>query len=98
MSTHGQCLMSLTLVLLAVVGSSIVFAAEDTPQWRPVLEQQLLKEKGCAVAWLSNIRESERDGEIIVTALARCEDGWMYDVKRERPHLKFSFKKCPSTC
>lgn len=98
MSTLRQSLMTATFVLLTVLGSSVVCLAEDTPQWRPILEQQLIKEKGCAVAWLSNIRENEQNGEMIVTALARCEDGRTYDVKRQRPHLKFTLKTCPSTC
>ena len=91
-----QC--STRSIAFLVAALAMIPTARSEPQWRMVLEQQLFKEKACTMALLSNIQKKDVAGEIVVSALARCEDGRTFDIKRERPHMKFSINTCPSRC
>ena len=89
---------SMGSIAFLVATLAMIPTTRSERQWRMVLEQQLLNEKACTMALLSNIQEKDVDGEIVISAYARCEDGRTFDIKRERPHMKFSIKTCPSRC
>lgn len=82
---------------LFMLGFWSVSASAEDPPWRSILEQQLDKEKGCQVNFLTNIREFELAGEAVIEGRAHCVDGRQFDVTRKKKHLPFEIRLCEPT-
>lgn len=91
---HKICKIFLVLLLVQL---PLYEAKADEAPWKPILEQQLHKDKGCEVNYYTNVREFDLANETVIEVKAHCIDGREFNAVRSKPHLPFEITICQPT-
>ena len=75
-------------------------AARGEPaDWQADLMSKLMLQEKCVLAFLTDVKEFQKDLHAVVEARAHCEDGRSFDVKRRDLGLGFEVSACkPTVC
>lgn len=92
--------MNLTKSLLLAGGLLVAIAQAapaQTPVWKQLVEQQLLKEQFCKVEYYVAEEVTGEGEDQVVKARVHCTDGRDFDIERRGESMKFRFEPCDKT-
>lgn len=69
-------------------------APAQTPVWKQLVEQQLLKEQFCKVEYYVSEQVQGEGEDEIITAKVHCTDGRDFEIERRGTSMKFRFEQC----
>ena len=93
-------LAGLSLIALPAAGSSPQAAQTDgEAEWANDLRGQLMQEKNCELAYMTNVREFEFFDGTVANGRAHCLDKRQFDFTWEPKQMKFTIERCgPAVC
>jgi hypothetical protein len=80
-----------------VTAALVIIALLSRPagaQWQAELADQILEEHECEVAFVSQVKESEKQGQRILAAKVHCLDKRSFDALRKDDFEPFEFDEC----
>ncbi len=92
--------MNLTKFILLAGGVLVAIAPAalaQTPVWKQLVEQQLLKEQFCKVEYYVAEDVTGEGEDQVVKARVHCTDGRDFDIERRGESMKFRFEPCDKT-
>lgn len=63
-------------------------------EWQPQLNEQMLREYGCEVAFLSQVAERMVNGDLMVLAKVHCVDKRSFNAVRDSAFEPFEIHPC----
>ena len=72
----------------------ITGAQAQTPVWEKNLRTQLAAEENCELNYLTNIKETAKDGKVEIVARAHCSDGRAFDIEGLKSKKSFAIRSC----
>lgn len=87
-----------TIAPLAALGlaMAILWTAQPAPaqEWQEQLNEQMLREYDCEVAFLSQVAERMVNGDLVVLAKVHCVDKRTFDAYRDSAFEPFEIHPC----
>ena len=79
---------------LAVLSAPLPLVAQDAAGWQDSLNEQMLRDHDCEVAFLSQVAEREVNGDLVILAKVHCIDKRTFDAYRNSAFKPFEIHPC----
>ncbi|MGI9482766.1 MAG: hypothetical protein ACR2OR_10470 [Hyphomicrobiales bacterium] len=69
-------------------------AFAEAEVWEKALTSQLAAQENCELSYLTNIKESAKDGDVQIVGRAHCADGRAFDIEGMKSGKSFALRSC----
>ena len=81
----------ITAVFMCILATK---AFAETQVWEKNLTTQLATQENCELSYLTNIKESAKDGGVQIVGRAHCADGRAFDIEGTKSDKSFALRSC----